>query len=334
MSDLRTTVTELVTGLGTLGYGSIREALEARPAEMVSVSPETWDILRRAHDGRAHDADFEQAWSNGVAFAHATDGLRGRRPVVIEWKGPHRAPGDEVAPIDLRIDHVYLISCKYRSNITINASPAYVFKRLLRGAQGIRGGDWYAEVAASEHQELYEAVVAEMGGRDFPRLAVDLDQAQRKRLSQELRAGWPGATRHLYEKLIEVVARKTAELWRAQLAHLNESEGMLWRILRMGSAPYFVLGTSASGLLRLRVATPWDWRVQFRLRRFGCEAQPGGQPKIGWAARVEDRHSGILYSVQGHVEVRWSHGRFSGNPEAKVYLDTPHGGVPGYFPLN
>jgi hypothetical protein len=34
--------------------------------------------------------------------------------------------------------------------------------------------------------------------------------------------------------------------------------------------------------------------------------------------------------VEGHVEVRWSHGRFLGSPEAKVYLDTPHVHVPGY----
>jgi len=37
--------------------------------------------------------------------------------------------------------------------------------------------------------------------------------------------------------------------------------------------------------------------------------------------------------VGGHVEIRWSHGQFGGNPEAKVYLDTPHNDVPGYFRL-
>lgn len=37
--------------------------------------------------------------------------------------------------------------------------------------------------------------------------------------------------------------------------------------------------------------------------------------------------------VAGHVEIRWSHGRFGGHPEAKVYLDTPHAQVPGYHPL-
>ena len=89
-------------------------------------------------------------------------------PQIIEWKGTGRAPGDEVAPIDLRVDHVYLVSCKYLSKILFNVSPASVFDALLfggtaRGARGARdvvpgGGDWYAEVAPAEYQALYDCV--------------------------------------------------------------------------------------------------------------------------------------------------------------------------------
>lgn len=333
MADLRTTVTELTTGLGMLEYPSIQAALDARPVEMVSVSPEIWDRLKRAHDGGALLSDFERAWSNGVAFLAASEGLRGRRPVVIEWKGSHRAPGDEVAPIDLRIDHVYLVSCKYLSKIMINASPAFLFERLLRGAHGVRGADWYRHVAPEEYQYLYGTVVAELGRDGLPVQLTDLDQCQRRRLTQALAAGWPGATRALYENFADIVAHRTAQLWQEHLASSSDSEAMLWRILRMGSAPYFILGTSPAQPLRLRIATPWDWRLHFRLRRFECSAQTGGQPRVGWIAAVEDRHSAVLHRIAGHVEVRWSHGRFGGNPEAKVYLDTSHGEVPGYFPL-
>jgi hypothetical protein len=333
LPDLRTTVTELVTGLGTLGYESVTEAIGARPTEMVSVSPETWGLLQRANEGGAHAANFEQAWSNGIAFAQAQDGLRGRRPIVIEWKGSQRAPGDEVAPIDLRIDHVYLVSCKYLSKITINASPAHLFQRLLQGGHGVRGGDWYQEVAEAEYQQLYETVLAELRWSDLPSNTRDLTQAQRRRLSDALRTGWPTEAGAQYEQLAEIVAQRTTERWQEALTSTGQSEAMLWRILRMGSAPYFVLGSSTAGPLRLRVATPWDWRLNFRLRGLECAAQQGGQPRVGWAASIEDRHSAILHMVSGHVEIRWSHGRFSGNPEAKVYLDTPHDEVPGYFVL-
>jgi hypothetical protein len=54
---------------------------------------------------------------------------------------------------------------------------------------------------------------------------------------------------------------------------------------------------------------------------------------VTWAATVEDRGAGEDRTVEGHVEIRWSHGRFAGSPEAKVYLDTPHHLVPGYWPL-
>lgn len=70
------------------------------------------------------------------------------------------------------------------------------------------------------------------------------------------------------------------------------------------------------------------WRCPF------CAGMLSGQPHVGWDATIEDRHSTTRRIVRGHVEVRWSHGRFGGNPEAKVYLDTPHGDVPGYFPLS
>ena len=110
-------------------------------------------------------------------------------------------------------------------------------------------------------------------------------------------------------------------------------EAMLWRLLRIGSAPYFVLGSSADRSLRLRIATSWDWRQQFQLIAITMEGQAGGQPRVGWEAVVRDRTSHEVHSVVGHIEVRWSHGRFGGLPEAKGYLDTPHHLVPGYFTL-
>jgi hypothetical protein len=87
-------------------------------------------------------------------------------------------------------------------------------------------------------------------------------------------------------------------------------------------------------MVRVRVGSPWDWRGSFRLRRFDVEPVASRQPVVGWRAEVEDRAcAGEPRMVAGHIEVRWSHGRFAGPPEAKVYLDTPHHEVPGYWPL-
>lgn len=320
----RTMVTELATGLGMLGHPSLDSVLAARPAAMVSLSPVLWDELAGLWHGGGFDADFKAAWANGEAFLWASDGLRGRLPVTVEWKGAHRAPGDEVAPIDLRVDHVYLVSCKYLSKIMINASPAHLFGRLLRGGHGARGGHWYDEVAPAEHQALYASVRT---GSVF-----DLNAEERKALAAELAGGWPDPAP--YAELCAAVSVRSAERWRSQLPSLAEREAMLWRLLRIGSTPYFVLGASKADSLRLRIATAWDWRQRFELRSFDVAARAGGQPMVDWRAAVRSRDTGAVHDVAGHVEVRWSHGRFSGPPEAKVYLDTPHAEVPGYFPLS
>ncbi len=108
---------------------------------------------------------------------------------------------------------------------------------------------------------------------------------------------------------------------------------MLWRLLRIGSAPYFVLGSDSRTSMRLRVDTPWDWRQRYVLESFDIEAQDFGQPRVGWRARFVDRLTDSPGEVMGHVEIRWSHGRFRQRPEAKIYLDTPHADVPGYHHL-
>jgi hypothetical protein len=101
----------------------------------------------------------------------------------------------------------------------------------------------------------------------------------------------------------------------------------------MGSAPYFVLGAGQTQSLRLRISTPWDWRERFDLTGFDVQGEVAGQPVVRWRAVVADRETRQTSTVDGHVEIRWSHGRFAQSPEAKVYLDTPHHLVAGYWPL-
>lgn len=316
-----------------LGAGSIEQALADRPATMVSVAPETWVLLEEAYTGGGLAAEFNGAWMNGRAFLEATDGLRNRIPGIVEWKASHRVPGDDVVPADLRIDHVFLVSCKYLSKILINASPFHLFERLLAGGHGIRGGDWYQHVAPLEYERLFVAAkraAPSVGLRDD---LASTPNEDRRALAAYLRGDWPPELRSEVDEFVSKVATTTAELWNGRLASLAACESLLWKLLRMSNATYYVLGGTVETPLRLRVGTPWDWRVDFRLRDFSVSAQPGGQPRVGWRAVVEDRRSRATLDVVGHVEIRWSHGRFAGNPEAKVYLDTAHDDVPGYYPL-
>lgn len=334
MPSIKTEITEIVTGLATLPFSNLEEALESRPPELVNVANDHWDRLITAHKTGDYDEEFERAWANGQAFLASPDGLRKRHPIRIEWKGPHQNPGYDWIPADLRIDHVYLVSCKYRSKILFNASPWHLFDRTLAARRGDNAGDWFLHMAAPEYQALYSEVRRALGLMDFPERVEELQSDQRLVLKEHLSQSWPGNTAARYLEFCHAVARNSAEHWGNRLGTKPEREEMFWRILRLYGAPYYVLGTSGPHVMRLRVYTPWDWRREFDLLSFTVSGdQSAEQPKVLWDAQVLVRESNTQVSVSGHVEVRWSHGRFRGRPEAKVYLDTPHEEVPGYVSL-
>lgn len=332
MPSERTFITEVATGLGMLGDDDVASVIARRPAELANLTASDWERLATLWQSGRYATDFEAGFLNGRVFLTAASALNGRRPRIIEWTGGRRPPGDEVVPSDLRVDHVYLVSCKYLSRILHNPSPARLVEGLLTQTPIDDPRDWYQRVAPVEYQELYKACASAIEESALPPLASALVRVQRRRLAVGLRGSWPVDAVAPYARLCTAVATATAEAWRSRINRRN-AEAMVWRLLRIGSAPYFILGTSASGSMRLRIDTPWDWRQTYRLRRFEVAPQPGGQPRVRWAAVYEARQTSEERTVHGHIEIRWSHGRFAQPPEAKVYLDSAHEEVPGYHPL-
>ena len=337
MPDDRTTVTELATALGTLPFADPGAALAARPGQL-KITELAWDTLDGIHASGRLATEFLTAFANGKALLAAPDGLRNRTPMVIEWTGGRRPPGDEVAPIDLRIDHVYLISCKYESDILANASPARVFDGLLATAGNWDRGDWYEAVAPKEYHALYASCRSAVGLFELPQRPSECSREQLQTLRVALVGrSYPDAPSKLaYADLCRTVSAISAERWSDQLGAPGVAkETMLWRLLRIGSAPYFVLGNDrrTGQPARFRIASPWDWREEFILEDFTMGPAAAGQPRVDWQSSIRSRNDGRTIKVAGHVEIRWSHGRFAQPPEAKVYLDTPMAELPGYHPL-
>ncbi len=332
MPSLKTELTEIVTGLGMLGIECVDDALNAPPAEMLNVTTREFNRLKHARKAGEHQRLFEEAWENGQAFASSVDGLRNRKPRRVEWKGSHRPPGYEQVPADLRVDHVYLVSCKYRSKILYNASPAHLFDRMLTTRRG-RAVDWYSDAAPDEYQNLYQACRRFVGSRDLPDAVTDLAKEHRLGLKNRLPRRWPKNLVMPYRQFCDAVSTASAQRWQKSLGtNKGTLEEMLWRLLRLQPAPYFILGANPRKVpMRFRVDTPWDFRQRYRFDSFEVEPdRSAGQPKVKWLGVLTDKVPDEKVHVKGHVEVRWSHGRFSGAPEAKVYLDTPYEQTPGY----
>ena len=163
---------------------------------------------------------------------------------------------------------------------------------------------------------------------------TSLESEHRSILKSALRGQWPSDLRTDWRLVAFEIARASAARLLEVAPRRREREQFLWRVLRLQAAPYFVLGAGLDDApLRYRVGTPWDFRNRFELRSFDMWGEHAGQPTVRWRADLNDRAGGERV-VEGHVEVRWSHGKFAGVPEAKVYLDTAHHQVAGYEPID
>ena len=336
MPDVRTEITEIVTGLAMLGYQDVQRALEVRPRHIAHVDEAVFDTLESAHASGRYEREFATAWDNGVAFARSSLGLRGRPPWTLEWKGHHKPASKsiETIPADLRVDHVYLISCKYGSRILHNAGPVALFDNLLATSGPVARSDWFEVVAPDEFRAVWRPVFDRLG---LPEAVSpsQTTQGQRDRVKAFLVAQPLDTGADAYVDFVRAVSSVTARRWQSRLGSRVARHEMYWRLLRMQSAPYFVLGARHDGTpLRYRVSTPWDFQRRFSVEALRVSPGERGQPSVDWSVDVVDTDEpGRVHTVAGHVEIRWSHGKLQGAPEAKVYLDTDPLQVPGYDPV-
>ncbi len=335
MPSLTTEITEITTGLAMLGYQDLTRALEVRPRHITHVTEATFDRLDAAKASGLHDRDFDNAWSNGVAFARSPLALRGRPPWTLEWKGHHKPASKsiETIPADLRVDHVYLISCKYGSRILHNSGPVPLFDHGLAAPGPIQRTNWFETVCPDAFRAVWRPAFTAAGLADAtsPSTAT---KAQRDIVEDHLEANPIDTASTEYVDFITSASERTAVRWRASTSTQRARQELLWRLLRMQSAPYYVLGTRHDRTpMRYRVGTPWDFAQTYQVESLTITAGRRGQPSVDWTFEIRDTATGLTCIVHGHVEVRWSHGKLNGSPEAKVYLDSEPEAVPGYDPL-
>ena len=331
MSAKLTLITEIVTGIGMLPETSLETVFlgPSAPHQLQGVDPETWNQLCGLWAEDTFASTFEKAFAHGRYFLSARGGLRGRPPVKVEWKGPHRPPEHDPLPADLRVDDVYIVSCKNDSKVLSNPSPRALFRSALR-SDAAKGVDWYGEIAPEEYRALYTACVGMAGFVGFPDSPLELTRAQRDQLKMRFRRKWPHELSGEVAAFNVAVSHRSASALNSALSAKADRERFYWRLLRLHSAPYFILGDQPSGPTRLRVLTPWDFRRRFRFSGLDVDADVAGQPQITWSASFADLEQDLQIPTRGHVEIRWSHGKFCGAPEAKIYLDTPHVDACGY----
>jgi len=278
-----------------------------------------------------------RALHNGRAFR--TSVLGGRPPRSVRWDGGSKAVWNSDVPRDITVDGVYFLQAKYDSTCVLNTAPGSLVDELLANPDAPTRPSWYEEVAPRELMAYYREVRLRPNLPTLPNELHRLNTEDRRVLKNVMRAndaGVAGPEAEAYATLCQAVSIETAVRWRHRLERASRSQHtqMLFRMLRISGGPYWLLGTKGKEPVRLAVADTRTWRDLFELRQFTVRAGQRGQPVVDWRAEVADRlNPGLIRTIDGYCELRWSHGKLQGNPECKVQVRTPLGDLPGYTPM-
>jgi hypothetical protein len=132
-----------------------------------------------------------------------------------------------------------------------------------------------------------------------------------------------------YNAMCQRVAQYSADAFNQNLAgalgtNLRSStlENIVKQFFRIDVVPYLLTGLDHHRLFAVEIPALTSWKQDWKLA--GVLAQPdlaSGQSVVDIRVTVENKATHAKHSVKFHVEVRWSHGKFCGNPEGKLYKE-------------
>lgn len=260
----------------------------------------------------------------------------------VTWSGPQQQAATTSASKDL-ITAGIPISVKNESNVVLNASPYNLFITIPSGSMPAANSDnWFQITDPIGIQTLYSFVqqrsflVLPDTFAEFENTASRFDRDS----FQELIRNFTGNTKteftRLYRLMCRNVSTTSANLFNNNLqTALNSNiknsvlENVVKQFFRINAVPYIVVGLDKHQSFGLQIPDMTEWKKSWKI--INIIATPDldrGQSVVNIQMRVEEKTSKINNLFNFHVEIRWSHGKFCGNPEAKLYKEFTWSSVP------
>lgn len=256
----------------------------------------------------------------------------------IRWSGPDKLGNENTSARDIQVlydaEHTTGVSVKAKSDVIWNASAARWFDHWANGRinANVRGGNWFALTAPDEYQNLFIAC----DGPDFTGLNTIFEFDHRKGFKTEKKAFKLHSTnaiqhtqeadyayRQLTQKTAEVSSKKLNDCFRSLRLDQKPEESfklLFWEAFRLNTQPYFLCGLERGEKpFAIRMCGKSEWQSRFRVKDVIARPNAAKQAEVYLDFIFEEKLSKVEYCFSLRIEIRWSHGKFSGNPEAKIY---------------
>lgn len=358
MARAQTEITELSAALGLLGYNTLRSIrqLANNPQKVTEVFQNTISPARMSDLLSVLEKPRHKIRSHAVNLIKLGSKLRQskRFPCIYESNHLRLTGGKQQTqttsmPKDILVG-IIPISVKANSNVVANPSPENLFRKLPAGEVETSRSkeDWFLVVAQEEYERLYKAartIAAEHSSlyEDLPDDLIAFLKWKRKerksigeilnlnKLPEELKKVWAEAYLPFVKKVSEESAKEFMHRYESSKKSPVVREMVLRKFLRLDACPYLLLGVdNKEGAFIFEVPDLTSWSQRYKLVEVKASAAKRQQPAVQFILVIEARRTGEKISLSFHSEVRWSHGKFVANPEAKLYKDIKWEEIPGY----
>lgn len=341
MPSSKTECTELSVGFGLLELdpvSSLHERILSSWANSLSPSKLSEYLAEYSRD-EAYYRRFLEIGGN----LRRSHGVYARANInSVRWEGPHHQARSVSMAKDLVAANIP-ISVKANSNVVFNHSPYVLFTSVPSGVGApTRSDNWFSAVAQASYQDLYtwirskssENLPAEVD--DYHRTVRGSKRKHLSRLVNQLSETQRSHFDTLYLRLCHDVAEESADRFNSAIQSSFSgpirnavSEEIVKTLFRLGDSEYVLCGLDHNVGFGVDVPDVTSWKRQWVLR--SVIAQPDlsrGQSIVDINLVIENRQTRQQHNIAFEVQIRWAHGKFSGNPEAKVYKKFPWIAVP------
>jgi len=332
MPSAKTEATELSMGFGILGFDN--------PIGRI-------DQILALFDGTLSSevyTSFEVEYQRNVAlysrFVVIGLGLRERNfdnITSINWTGPDQQANTVSGANDLYIPRVNTpISVKCNSNVVANRSPYNFFVSLPSGMVTVsRSNDWFIEKDYDGIQAFYEHARQSYGERipeDIRDFYQSYTRERRRPFSQFVKHSMEDVRDeeliNLYQIMCHNVARNSADDFNHHLASIRPNtriainETIVREFFRIDTVPYLLAGLDHGNSLAVMIPDLTSWKRNWGL--LSATAVPAldkMQSEVNVTLTFMEKLRRMSFTLPFRAEIRWSHGKFCGNPESKIYKD-------------
>lgn len=260
---------------------------------------------------------------------------------VVEWAGSDKLSAGSPVAKDIFISNANLrISVKENADVYINGSPERVFQKVPKGLfdQPIRGDDWFFTTAQIELDCYFLACGGNLikGCKNTCDFYSLIDRKQRKVFGKKVKALHDSNNSNVikaYKVLCEKVSNESAKIFNENLtsalnAKNNILNGIFKYFFRLNSVEYILAGIEKNKPVAVLLIPIDQWEKKYEIISVVASPLQKGQPEVLLSFSFKDKKSKTSYCFVAQVEIRWSHGKFCGNPEAKVYKTWNYADLP------